>query len=61
MNNKAYIDGFLYKCAKYGIDPEAIYGKFSLEDSSTSIPYSDNALIYPELGKKPKFPFFILI
>ena len=44
MVKEAYIKGFLYKLATYGINPEDIYGSYRLDDTETADP--DNTLGY---------------
>lgn len=55
MIKQAYIHGFLYKLAQYGINPEAIYGKFNLDDDTgtTSIPHESSYNI--DFTHKPRF------
>ena len=62
MVKEAYIKGFLYKIAQYGIDPKAIYGDHTLattdydlgfESPPLSINSNDKMPVAPTSGSKP--------
>jgi hypothetical protein len=52
MSNQAYLDGFMWKCAQMGVDPEALLGAVAPVPSPTT-PFLNQA---SGNGKAPKKP-----